>query len=263
MSIVIITIPGESKRSVVAQLQAKTECAVALVVVQKPKQYTMQKTVQRWLSGPEKISALYYGTLLRLQPRLRHCLELFRARPLDKSTPNWSAPVLETDDVNHPSVIEQIQKLKPTVLAVWGSTILTQELVHSAPRSINLHMGHAPEYRGAIANQRAVQRHDFSHVGFTIHHINGKADAGRIIEKQQAKLHADPKTTFVELNNAAEAAFVDTVAALYQEHELPTIPQNIAHGENVRLREWTPQMRYQVACIIKQWHDSKRPPHSV
>ncbi len=260
MSIVIITIPGASKQSVVARIQQQTNDRVALVVVQRPRPRSLLRTLHQWWYGPDRLANLYYGTLLRFRPSLRHYLNLFRARTATPDTTSFSAPVLETDDINSPEVVAAVQECRPTVLAVWGSTIISPALIKSATHAINLHMGCAPHYRGAIANQRAVERRDLARLGFTIHYINGQVDAGHIIEQHCGAIAASPHETFAALNDAAEAALVRATSALALGEPLQTTPQDISNGENVRLREWTPTMRYHVACILKAWHDTNTPP---
>lgn len=261
MSIVVVTIPGASKQSVVQNIQHRTNRAVALVVVQTPRPPSYRKTFERWRCDPERWYSLFCALRLRLDASLRRYLELFRARTPTPEITTWSAPVLETDNINASEVIAQIKAVQPTVLAVWGSTIISEEMTTVAPHAINLHMGCAPHYRGAIANQRAVERRDLARLGFTIHHINETVDAGNIIKQTCGRITHDPKTTFTALNDAAEATFVDVIAKLYAGDPVESTSQvGLAAGENVRLREWTPAMRYRVALLMKSWHDSGIPP---
>ena len=261
MSIVIITIPGESKKSVVERIQRATNDQVSLVVVQNPKSRSLITSLTAWAKTDHPLQNLYYGLKLRLHPSLRHYLELFRART-PTHTGEWAAPIIETDDINSDAVLAAVAEKKPTVLAVWGSTIIRPELIATAPHAINLHMGCAPHYRGAIANQRALERRDLDRIGFTVHYINGQVDAGHIIAQQCGVITDDPTDTFTALNDQAEAELVNATSALALHIPITATPQNIDHGENVRLREWTPRMRYTVATILQEWHDTKTIPYS-
>lgn len=262
MSIVIITIPGESKRAVVDRIQKESGDAVSLIIVQTPRRRSFTQRVSAIWNRYSWWEDIYYGLRLRLDAGLRKQLEVFRARS-NPTVPTWSAPVIETDTINDPAIIERVRACQPTVLAVWGSTIITDELSSTAPHAINLHLGCAPHYRGAIANQRAVERHDFAHIGYTVHYINSRADAGDIIAQQCGATDTDPETTFTTLNDAAETAFVTATTTLAAGHTIPRQQQDSSQGENVRLREWTPAMRYRVANIIKQWHDIGTPPSNA
>ena len=261
MSIVVITIPGTSKQTVVNELQKRSNGQVSLVIIQRPRSVSWSK---RWRtikarSFKELCSDLWFGALLRLRPSIRKNLDLFRYRH-PSQTPDWSAPTLFVDNVNHPDVIARIKQLTPSVLAVWGSTILVDELISSSPHPVNLHMGISPRYRGAVANHRAVHRHDWNNIGFTVHYMNGKADAGNILHQQRAAILPEPAETFATLNAAAEKTFIEIICALHNHKPLTTTPQDISIGENVRLRDWTPKMRYEVGQIIEQWKQTKQPP---
>lgn len=259
MSIVIITIPGQAKRSIVQRIQNASDGQVALVIVQKPRPQSLRTTLHRWYNAPDRIANLYYGAKLRYQPKLRSYLDYFRARS-HSAVSEWSAPVIETDNINHPDIVSKVRAIAPKVLAVWGSTIICKDLTSLPEHAINLHMGCSPHYRGAVANQRAVERQDYDRIGFTLHYINGKVDAGNIITQQCGVPAASLLDTFTTLNDHAETALVETTVALASGHSISTTPQDLTIGENVRLREWDPKMRYRVAQLLRRWEIDGAPP---
>jgi folate-dependent phosphoribosylglycinamide formyltransferase PurN len=265
MSIVVITLDDIAKRSVVARLQAETNGGVSLVIVQTAPSVSLQQRVARWWGLPvtERVTSLYYALLLRLSTPLQAALTYFRTRPNHPAdTDIWTAPVLHTTDINSHEVIEAIRNNKPSLLVVWGSQLLSPELVARAPKSINLHMGISTHYRGATANQRAVLAGDYAHIGATIHYINGAVDAGDVLVEIRAVLETDPVQTFSSLNQAAEAALVVTAAKLFRGEVLPVVALGSNAGYNCLLRDWTPARRYQVAQRLLAWQRDGVPPQS-
>lgn len=263
MSIVVVTIPGPAKQKFVADLQTATGGAVALVVVQRRRAPTFAQRLDMWhkLSPLQRLSRLYYGMRLRLRPSLQTQLATFQAT-MAPSAPeaDWAAPTFYTYDVNSDATYEKIAAVGPTVLAVWGSGLLAQRLVTLPEHALNLHFGISTAYRGAYANQRAVEKGDWGAIGTTIHYLNGKADSGAVVASERLSWLPTPHEAFSAMHDAALDRYVACVTALAAGQTLPTTIPDLTKSENIRLEDWTPKRRFKVAKKLRAWHRRKRPP---
>ncbi len=264
MSIVIITIPDKHKQQFVSDIQNITNQNIGLVVIQKPRPASWLQRLTRLVQPNIKhtLQNLWYTALLYLRPKLRSYLTIFRSRSLPGTSTSWAAPTIETDDINSPEIQAAIAKAKPELLITWGCTIVKKPILNLAPKAINLHLGLAEQYRGAVANQYAVALGQLSAVGFTIHYVNHKADAGDIILSQAATINSDPLTTFQAMNDQAYQSFVEVVQKIHDKESLPRIKQDLQTGKNIRLQEWTPRRRYLLAKRMQNWLNTQNVPNS-
>ncbi|HEY4513882.1 MAG TPA: formyltransferase family protein [Candidatus Paceibacterota bacterium] len=260
MGIVIITIPGKAKASFARALNDRTKGDVELVIVQKNRRYNLFERIRRLYNsvGIGKLpKELLYANILRFNHRLRNKLEYFRDTSFD-DTSALSPRTIEVDSVNGAEVHELLKKLSPELLVVWGSTILEPHIVKSAKRAINLHMGYCPHYRGALANQHAVLRGDVEHVGATIHYVNGKPDAGDILEVIRADTSKHPRELLLDVNNRAFERFVDIAERLAAGENLPAVQQENDQSNVLLLREWVPSLRYRLGRKMLEWEKEKQ-----
>lgn len=254
MGIVFITIPGEAKRAFANALHEKTEGSVELVIVQKPKRrsfvrsfFRLGKTVG-WQNLPRE---LWHGLLLRFDGT-SEALEYFRAHtpPLSGT---YTPPFIEVDSVNSDQVHKLLEHISPDLMVIWGSTVLEDRILKTAKKAINLHLGHCPHYRGALANQHAVSRSDLSHIGATIHYVEKKVDAGEILAVVAADHRKSPREVFRDLNDRVTALYLDIATRLHFGEHIQGVPQDTTLAENFLLKHWTPTMRHRVGQKILAW----------
>ena len=90
--------------------------------------------------------------------------------------------VTETPHINHPDVVELARRLRPDVIAVFGTSLIRGPLLEMGKIGImNLHGGLSPEYRGADCTFWALYNGEPEKVGCTLHFIDTGIDTGRII----------------------------------------------------------------------------------
>ncbi len=261
MGIVIITMAVPSKLAFAANLHQKTNGAVELIIVEKPK----QKSLGDWITRTRKAFArggllkeAWYAFLLRLMPQARQTLEYFREPAMELDHAKKSMPkIVEVDSVNSPETHELLKKLSPDLLVVWGSKILKPYILETAKKSINLHIGRCPDYKGTLANQYAVFSGDFSSIGATIHYIVPQVDAGDIISIIDPDFSKKPKELFEDLFAKAQSAYADIAARLYAGEEIPGSKQAHSTKKILKLEEWTPQIRYAVAKQMRRWKQAR------
>lgn len=244
MPIVFITIEGKSKREFANLLHEKTNNGISLIIVQKRPKPSFFERIKKLFSEKGGFISLYYSMLLNINKNICSALDIFRLHTKKTDKKDWPAETIFVSSVNNKEVYEKLQSISPSLLVVWGCGILKPDIIHSAKSAINLHMGYAPYYRGVVGNQFALFNHDLEKLGATIHHINGSADAGDIIENVKANTSLPLKEMFRDLNDKAEERFLDIAVRLSKGEELTKIKQDITLGKNYFLKDWTPKIRY-------------------
>lgn len=249
MNIVVITIPDPVKQEFVRILQEQTS-AVSLVVIQS----RPPKAWYRSLTDTINPTHIYYSVLLRLRPAIRTALAWFRAVPSDPSLQHdWHAPVIWTDNINDAAIKERIAAETPKVLAIWGSGLVDDEIIKTAEHTLNLHLGVAPHYRGALANQFAVGRGDAERIGYTIHYVNQRADAGDVIAARAIAPQSDPRHTFRTINQKARTHYIEIISRLCNGKNIERRKQPSMTGHVSKMRDWTPRRRYQLGRRLLTW----------
>lgn len=267
MGIVIITIPGEAKRAFANSLHRLSGEKVDLVIIQnkKPNHNSFWNRLKRLYKNVGLFALpreLWYAFLIRFDPQATEALGYFRERSgaaLPDPHADYLPRVLETYSANSDEVHAALKKLSPKLLVVWGGTVLKPHIIRTASRVINLHMGLCPHYRGAVANQHAVIKKHHARIGATIHYVENRVDCGDILHTIAADLQKPPRELFRELNDLAEASFLEVAHRLYQGEKLPCQRQDSSIGENFLLKNWTPTTRYKLAQQILDWEKSGQP----
>jgi methionyl-tRNA formyltransferase len=88
----------------------------------------------------------------------------------------------EVPHINHPHVLDLVNKLDPDLITVFGTSLIRGELLGKGRRGmVNLHGGLSPHYRGADGTFWALYNEEPHRVGCTIHYIDRGIDTGRLI----------------------------------------------------------------------------------
>lgn len=88
----------------------------------------------------------------------------------------------EVPHINHPDVVELALRLRPDVIAVFGTSLIRGPLLDMGRIGIlNLHGGLSPEYRGADCTFWALYNGEPEKVGCTLHFIDPGIDSGKLI----------------------------------------------------------------------------------
>lgn len=265
MGIVIVTIQGENKRLFVNSLYKRTGGKVDLVIIQKrnPNHRSFFASIKHLYKTVGLLLLLrefWYAFLLRINKSATNALEYFRTHS-EQTSPEtgYLANTMEVDSVNSDEVFDTLCKLSPDLMVVWGNTILKPEILETAGRAINLHMGLCPHYRGALANQSAVIAGEIEKIGATIHYAEARVDTGDIITTIKARDLKSPQELFRDLNDRAEKLYLDIAYQLFMGEKLPRTVQDRTVGKNFMLKDWIPSIRYKLAKKILEWEKSNAP----
>ncbi|MGB3921716.1 MAG: formyltransferase family protein [Minisyncoccia bacterium] len=258
MSIVILTLPDDARRSFSNRLHKVTGEAVELVILQKSLRRNIPffRQIKNFYKNGGAfgiLEELWHALNLRFSSRARQALDYFRERNIpDSAEAGFLPKILEVRSHNSAEALAVLKKISPDLLIVWSNTIISPEVISTAKHAINLHMGLCPHYRGSVANQYALLLEP-ERVGATVHHVEPGVDTGDIIETLTINLSEPPKEAFRDLNNRAEELFLDTAKKLHAGEKLQRQPQDKSTGKNFRLKDWTPKIRARVAKVLLDW----------
>ncbi len=94
--------------------------------------------------------------------------------------------------INHPDVVALADKLKPDVIAVFGTSLIKGALLEKGRLGIvNLHGGLSPHYRGADCTFWALHNGEPEQVGCTLHFIDTGIDTGHLIAHVSPEVKED------------------------------------------------------------------------
>jgi methionyl-tRNA formyltransferase len=120
--------------------------------------------------------------------------------------------VVEVPYVNHPQVDELAARLKPDIIAVFGTGLIRGPLLSAGRLGvINLHGGLSPRYRGSDCTFWALYNSEFDQVGCTLHFIDPGIDTGDLIA------HVCPEVTESDDESKLFWRAVRDSAAVYAE----------------------------------------------
>jgi hypothetical protein len=89
---------------------------------------------------------------------------------------------IDVPTVSHPEVVALADRLRPDVIAVFGTSLIRGPLLDKGRRGIfNLHGGLSPHYRGADCTFWALYNGEPESVGCTLHRIDAGIDTGMLI----------------------------------------------------------------------------------
>ncbi|CAG9933539.1 formyl transferase [Candidatus Nitrotoga arctica] len=98
--------------------------------------------------------------------------------------------ITEVPHINHPSVIELADRLRPDVIAVFGTSLIKGALLKRGSLGIvNLHGGLSPEYRGADCTFWALYNGEPEKIGCTLHFIDSGIDTGKLLAHICPEVH--------------------------------------------------------------------------
>ena len=122
------------------------------------------------------------------------------ATPVAEWAANHAIPLIETDDVNTPAIIESIAGHRPEVLVViaFGQKIGKTLVNLPARGAINVHASLLPRWRGAAPINRAIMAGD-TVTGVSIITLADRMDAGHILAQDETAI--DPEETAGDLHD--------------------------------------------------------------
>jgi methionyl-tRNA formyltransferase len=96
---------------------------------------------------------------------------------------------IPNSSLNSKETIKTINSIAPDLIAIFGASIVGNELIEQYPKSIfNLHVGLSNEYRGSSCNFWPIYDRRVELLGATIIRINAGIDSGEILAQDTIDL---------------------------------------------------------------------------
>jgi methionyl-tRNA formyltransferase len=146
-------------------------------------------------------------------------------------------------DINKDS--EKINNLNPDIVTVFGTTLLKEPLIGDHKTIVNLHLGLSPYYRGNGTNLFAFYNNEPEYIGATIHFLNKKIDAGRIIS--QVRPDIDPLEDTINTVNCKAIKkgieeVIRVVRRIQEKGKVPSYIQDTKIGRIYYNRDFTEEV---------------------
>jgi methionyl-tRNA formyltransferase len=129
--------------------------------------------------------------------------EIIAQKELTEKRLRADVRILKVSSINSDSVTDIVKTVKPDVIVVAGTSILTPERIHSFDSIpvINIHTGMLPWYRGQSGGFWAVVNDDWGRIGTTVHVLDEGIDTGAIISQKSISLatKTNPRTLSLAL----------------------------------------------------------------
>jgi methionyl-tRNA formyltransferase len=147
----------------------------------------------------------------------------------------------EVPHINHPEVTALADRLKPDVIAVFGTSLIRSALLSRGRLGIfNLHGGLSPHYRGADCTFWALYNGQPDLVGCTLHAIDSGIDTGNLIAHicPEVREGDDELTLFWRAVRASAEVFAELLDRLEQGEQLGQAQAEKGTLYQVRQRGW-------------------------
>ncbi|MDD4197924.1 MAG: formyl transferase [Paludibacter sp.] len=162
----------------------------------------------------------------------------------------WTAltvktPLITVENINSPQVKDQLEKIKPDLVVVQGTTMIKSTTIKNIPLVLNLHWGLSPYYRGSYCTEWAILNHDIYNIGYTIHKISSKIDGGAILTQGRPEIEAIDTSNSINMKLTKQGADkMSEVITKIKDGEQPQfIKQETDKGKLYLIRNWTSKER--------------------
>lgn len=89
--------------------------------------------------------------------------------------------------VNDQRFVEMIEALKPDIIVVMGSCLISKKLINTSNNVLNIHTGLSPYYRGGLSNLWPIINSEPEALGVTLHKMSAGIDSGEIVHSRAVK----------------------------------------------------------------------------
>lgn len=182
MSVVILAGEGDSTWILANALQHAVPLQ-AVIVERGMGQLQFAKRRAAKLGWPTVIGQvmfIMYAKILKLFSRSRS-RQIMAEHGL-VAEPSSRLQVIRVASANDETTISLLQRLRPRVVVVNGTGILSRRLLQAVNAVfINMHAGITPKYRGVHGGYWALANGDASHAGVTVHLVDAGIDTGGVL----------------------------------------------------------------------------------
>ena len=91
---------------------------------------------------------------------------------------------IEQPDINSEIVFKTLEEFSPNVICIYGTKKIEDRILELADKSLNIHNGFVPYYRGVSSGHWTSLESNFSYFNYSIHKATSIIDAGEIYSSQ-------------------------------------------------------------------------------
>jgi len=149
--------------------------------------------------------------------------------------------LVEVPHINYPDVVALADRLKPDVIAVFGTSLIRGPLLAKGRLGIfNLHGGLSPRYRGADCTFWALYNGELDYIGCTLHRIDPGIDTGELIAHISPEVREgdDELTLFWRAVRDSAAAYAELLERLERGERLGQAQPVKGRLYQVKQRGW-------------------------
>lgn len=184
MSVVILAGHGDSTW-IVANALAGEVPLVKIIIENSPSTRVKVIRKMRKLGIVKTFGQLLfqvYARYLRKKSNKR-VINILAESGLNSSIPQ-GVDIIHVDSANGSETKEILINLKPDVVVVNGTRILSQKLLQSvSAKFVNMHAGITPKYRGVHGGYWAIVSDDKENAGVTVHLVDQGIDTGGVLHQ--------------------------------------------------------------------------------
>ena len=142
--------------------------------------------------------------------------------------------------INGEAVFRWVSELRPDLLVLYGTRIVTDPLLAAWPgRIVNLHLGLSPYYRGSGTNFWPLARRQPECVGATIHLAVRRVDAGPVLAQVRPDAQESDRCHDLGTRTLMRGvAALPRALRLYLAGELEPAAQDLSRGQVFRSRDF-------------------------
>ncbi len=185
MSIVMLATDGEATRIVANRLAANFPLQAIVIEPREAVGKFFRRRLKRLglLRVGGQVAFQLFSRALTFESRHRKA-EILRRNAWRTQLPS-GIPIHHVPSANDPACRVLLQTLRPQVMVVSGTRILSAKLLRSVDATfLNLHAGITPRYRGVHGAYWAFARRDAAHAGVTVHALDAGIDTGDVIAQR-------------------------------------------------------------------------------
>jgi methionyl-tRNA formyltransferase len=158
---------------------------------------------------------------------LKNIIELPKHRR-EKLFEERGLPVIRAKTMNTPEMVQCVKNQKIDLVVNVRTRCIYKTPILKAPRlgCINIHHGLLPEYRGTLCDLYALS--EGRPAGFTIHEMNEKIDAGKILRRREVSRPGD-RNFSAYLEKASELEGFELASLLQEIAQYDALPEGLSN----------------------------------
>jgi methionyl-tRNA formyltransferase len=161
-------------------------------------------------------------------------------------------------------LLREVERLRPDLIAIYGTGIIPDAVLNkAATKSLNMHTGISPEYRGAACAFWPIYDGRPEFVGATVHECTSRVDGGEVYFKSRAQLFRDDDlhAIFARAAKVGAEGYVEVIERATAD-TLVGAPQDLAEGAEFRgsMRGFRAEVvaRLRLRGLRRTWPAQKR-----